>query len=544
MKKIALVFCCILLLFGILLISQTSFAYQEQEINKEVLLVGMKSFDRASEIFDDFGISQDQIRPINDLNVYRISNPNLSQRNKLYVKKTFSSEIEFIDYPKKYYTFLTPNDYNASTQWGLAKIQAPSAWDATTGLTTNIIAILDTGINGTHEDLTGKVIAGKAFLNNGSLEYVIDANTDSDDEGHGTAVAGVASAITNNNKGIAGLDWNARLMPVKILDSGGSGWDDDIADGIIYAAQNGAKVINMSFGGPSNSSVLETAINQAHNTYGVLLVGASGNDNISQVSYPARSANVVAVGATNSSDVRCKPSDWGSGKGSNYGSDLSVVAPGNSIRTTRDTVAGNEYISTSGTSIASPFVAGLATLVWSRYTSFTNNQVKYYIESQADKVSGMGGSDFHNEYGYGRINAYYSLNPKSSTDPSDYNYEYVSQNGYPTLSQGQSYRFELRIRNTGDSFWSRSNVRLATDKGQDRIPSFLREGDGPSGWLTGNRIQMVENTVAPGDIGTFRFWMKVPSNMNPGTYREHFRLVADGITWMQDWGLYWDVVVN
>jgi uncharacterized membrane protein len=122
--------------------------------------------------------------------------------------------------------------------------------------------------------------------------------------------------------------------------------------------------------------------------------------------------------------------------------------------------------------------------------------------------------------------------------------QWISQNGYPTLSRGQSYRFEVRFRNTGNRTWTQNTVRLATDKGQDRIPSFLREGDGPSGWLTGNRIQMVENTVAPGDIGTFRFWMKVPSNMNPGTYREHFRLVADGITWMQDWGLYWDVVVR
>lgn len=132
---------------------------------------------------------------------------------------------------------------------------------------------------------------------------------------------------------------------------------------------------------------------------------------------------------------------------------------------------------------------------------------------------------------------------RPSTNPGDYRHAWVRQNGYPTLDWGQTYRFEVTVRNTGRATWCRGIVNLGTDRARDRIPGFIREGGDPSGWLTGNRTELVEASVAPGQEGTFRFWMTVPRGKTPGTYREYFRLVADGVTWMEDYGIYWDVRV-
>jgi len=170
-----------------------------------------------------------------------------------------------------------PNDPYYSSQWGLTKIEADDAWQSTTGSSSVTIAIVDTGIDGTHEDLSGKVIAGYDYVN----ETSIAANSDSDDYGHGTTVAGVASAITNNSIGIAGTDWNARLMPVKVLDSSGTGWSSDVAYGIRYAVDNGADVINMSLGSSDSSSLISSAIDYAYSA-GVAMVAASGNGNAAQ----------------------------------------------------------------------------------------------------------------------------------------------------------------------------------------------------------------------------------------------------------------------
>ncbi len=547
------IFSGVCILFLLVVLTVPGLIYAEEDTNEaNVLLVKFNKQTTNQNVSEDYKIPKENIEEVGDLNIFRIKNTSLSDKNRLYTKKVFSDSIDFIEKPQKYNTFLTPDDYSVSTQWGLAKMNATLAWNITTGSVSNTIAILDTGINGAHEDLTGKVTAGRAFLNNGGTVYDISANTDSDDHGHGTSVAGVAAAITDNGKGIAGTDWNAKLMPVKVMDSSGSGWDDDIADGIIYAAQNGAKVINMSLGGDTSSSTLETAVNTAYNTYGCVVVAASGNENTTPISYPARYENVIAVGATNSSDNRCTPSDWGYdiyGRplGSNYGSNLDVVAPGNGIRTTKDTASGNEYRSASGTSLATPFVSGMASLILANHSSYTNAQVRSYIQGQADKVSGMNGANFHNEYGYGRVDMYDSLNPSPSNDPSDYTYSVVSQNVSPTLIPNDSYRFELKIRNTGSTVWKRGRVNLGTDNPLDRVTGFLREDNvnhNASGWYYYNRILMEESSVGPGATATFSFYMTVPSGMDPGVYIEHFRPVADGITWMSDDDIHWDINIK
>lgn len=491
------------------------------------------------------GVNARQIKKLPNLGVFKVKDLSLLQRSKIYYTQALTKKIEYIEPDHIYKLATAPNDTYYSSQWALNKISAPSAWNTTTGSSTIKIAIVDTGIKGTHEDLFGKVTAGYAYQSGTS--YAITANTDSDEQGHGTAVAGAAAAITNNAKGIAGLNWQAQLMPIKVFsDFGGTflAFDSDIALGIIYAADHGAKIINLSFGGPDQSTTLENAINYAHNTMGAIVVAASGNDN-SAISYPAAYDNVIAVGATNQSDSRCSPSDWGAGYGSNYGPELDVVAPGNQVYTTEDSDLYN-YGQASGTSIAAPYVSGLASLIWATDSTLTNDRITEQIIDNADKVAKMGSSNFNNEYGYGRINAGASINPSPSSDPGQYHYQWVNQNNYPTIMAGQSYNFTVTVKNTGTTIWYKNSVNLGTSKPEDRITPFVRTdindpGGHPSHWLSDNRIFMDEETVAPGENATFSFWMSAPTNMSPGTYREYFRLVAEGITWMEDYGIYWDV---
>ena len=489
-------------------------------------VVGYKDDISIEEVAKNFSIGEDKVKRIGHGNNFSI----ITTESVGGSASSENTNIKFFQPDYEYKIFTTPNDTNYASQWALTKISSTSAWDTTTGSNTLKIAVIDTGVNGTHEDLSGKIIAGYDFVN----DTAISANMDSDDNGHGTLVSGVAAADTNNNLGIAGLDWNAKIIPVKALNSSGTGYASEIASAIEYAVDNGASVINMSFGGSESSSVMEDAINYAAN-HNVVTVAASGNEGTA-VSYPAKYASVVAVGATDSSDNRAS---W-----SNYGSELDVTAPGVSILSTADS---GGYESVSGTSIASPYVAALASLVKAKYPDFSASQIASMIDNNADKVSGMGGNNFTEYYGYGRINAQHALIPIASSDPSTYQYEIASQNGYPTLSPGQSYNFNFVIKNTGTSTWYKYRVNLGTDRALDRIPGFIRADNvngNNSGWYYDNRIYMQEDMVVPGQTATFSFWYTIPNGMSSGTYQEYFRPVADGVTWMQDKGVYWNINIR
>ncbi len=287
----------------------------------------------------------------------------------------------------------TPNDPYYGSQWGLSKISAPAAWDMATGSSSVIIAIVDTGIDLTHPDLNcaDKLMTG--------WNFVAGNNTPNDDNGHGTHVAGIAAACGNNGAGVAGVAWGVRLMPVKVLDSGGSGYYSDIAAGITYAVDNGAKVVNLSLGGAGSSTTLADAVQYAHD-HGVLVVAAAGNcaqggsacGNLSNpIMYPAAYPTVLAVAATDSGD------NWASF--SEHRSYVGVAAPGVSIYST---LRGGGYGSMSGTSMATPYVSGLAGLLWSFAPSFTVDQIQNTIQSAADDLGAAGKDDY---FGYGRINA-------------------------------------------------------------------------------------------------------------------------------------------
>jgi len=293
---------------------------------------------------------------------------------------------------------LIPNDPYFSSQWGLTKIGASQAWEVTTGSNDLTIAIVDSGIDLDHPDLSGKIILGYDYVNG---DWVPD-----DDYGHGTHVAGIAAAWTDNRQGVAGVAWGARLMALKVLDAEGSGTYADVASAVTYAADNGAKIINLSLGGSSDSQTLHDALIYAHNA-GCVVVAATGN-NDGSVLYPAKYTEAFAVASTDSNDQRA----WFS----NYGPEVDVAAPGVDIYSTHLPYAhltsichdddGDGYGLCSGTSMATPYVAGLAALIWSEYPSYTNDQVEGRIERTA---LDLGASGWDQYYGHGRIDALAAL---------------------------------------------------------------------------------------------------------------------------------------
>lgn len=272
-----------------------------------------------------------------------------------------------------------PNDPEFSNQWGQSKIQTPAAWDVTSGNPAVQIAVLDTGITNNHNDLSSQVDSWVNFT---------DTASPYDGNSHGSHVAGIAAAVTNNNLGVAGTGRNTRLYSVKVLNDSGSGYYSWIINGIYWAADNGAEVINMSLGGTSRSSALEQAVNYAWSK-GAVLTAAAGNNGSSSRLYPAYYAKNIAVAATDQNDNKAS---W-----SNYGSWVDVAAPGVSIVST---VLDNNYAYYSGTSMATPHAAGTAALIFAAFPDYTNQQVRNRLESTADNIAGTGVY-----WTYGRINA-------------------------------------------------------------------------------------------------------------------------------------------
>jgi subtilisin family serine protease len=302
-----------------------------------------------------------------------------------------------------------PNDpyWKTGYKWELTQgkiMYAPEAWGVTTGSPSVSIAILDTGVDVTHEDLIGKVVASANFTS---------AATAGDVANHGTHVAGTAAANTNNSMGVASIGFSSTLFNTKVCEDQGYCYDSSITKGITWAADNGAKVINMSFGGVGASSALEDAVNYAWSK-GVVLVGAAGNYGNTTLFYPAASQNVIAVAAT---DVTDQLTPY-----SNRGEWVDVAAPGDSIWST---VPNNGYNYKAGTSMAAPEVAGLAGLVLTRVTDtngdgLLNDEVRTCIQTTAEDPN-IGGVSLRSLISNGRINAYKAVlcsgSPGDTTPP-------------------------------------------------------------------------------------------------------------------------------
>jgi thermitase len=326
------------------------------------------------------------------------------------------SDVEFAEFDSPVHAIQTfvPNDTYYSTayasshngniaQWGPPAVSAPSAWAVTRGDPSVVIAIVDTGVDDTHPDLASKIVG----------EYSYVGNSAKDGFGHGTHCAGIAAATTNNDEGIAGMCPNCGILSVKVLDDQGSGYMSDVASGITYAASHGARVISLSLGGSSQSSTLRSALDYAlaNKALPVCAMGNSGSS--SNTPEPAYWHDCLSVIATDQNGAKASFS--------NYGVKADVAAPGFAILSTMPTYPvtltstygySMNYDALSGTSMATPMVAGIAGLVLSENPSLTPTQVAGIIEaSSGDGVS------WNPNLAFGVVNAYKAV---SSAIHSDY----------------------------------------------------------------------------------------------------------------------------
>lgn len=263
--------------------------------------------------------------------------------------------------------------------WALPKIQAPTAWDSANGSGVTV-AILDTGVDGTHPDLAANMVPGW---------NVFDNNTNTADiHGHGTSVAGVVAMAANNGAGSAGVAWGARIMPVRIADPNGYAYWSTVAQGIYWAADHGAKVANISYNGVSSSLTVQAAAQYMRSKGGVVVVAAGNSGALEAV---AASDMLLAVAATDKNDARASFSS--------YGAYVDLSAPGVSIYTT---TRGGGYANASGTSFASPVVAATAALIFSTNSKLGPADVDRFLTG---KSVDLGTSGYDQYYGFGRVNA-------------------------------------------------------------------------------------------------------------------------------------------
>lgn len=333
--------------------------------------------------------------------IFRSSDMNYTQ-----LKTYFSNKWNPV-YAEPHYMYLTndtgsenleanmsPNDLLFSTyQWNLPAIETEMGWRLSKGSKDIIVAVVDTGVQANHPDLAGKLLPGYNTITNGSLP--------DDDVGHGTHVAGIIGALVNNSEGVAGISWYNKVLPVKALDSSGAGTTYSVAEGIIWAADNGAKVINLSLGNYADSQFLHDAIKYAYDR-DIVIVSAAGNDNTERPGYPAAYPEVLAVAATNSFTEKATFS--------NFGDYIDVTAPGESIAST---YLDSQYAALSGTSMASPHVAALAGLVRSLNPELSNIEVMKLMTDHAIDL-GTPGQDKY--YGWGQIDIYRTLQAASGDD--------------------------------------------------------------------------------------------------------------------------------
>jgi thermitase len=339
--------------------------------------------DHARQIIASLGARDTDEIP--DIGVHILDLP--YEANELAFAKAFESrpEVEFAELDRILpLQQMVPNDplYDNPNSWSLTRINAPEGWSIETGSSNIIIAVLDTGVEATHPELASKIVPGwNIYNNNGDT---------SDIYGHGTAVAGTAAASSNNNVGVASVAWGCRIMPIRISDNSGYGSYSNIASGLTWAADHGARVANISYD-VSGSRTVSTAAKYFQGKSGVV-VSAAGNQGIACSS--GDDPYILTVGATDSSDNLFY---W-----SNMGNNLDLVAPG----TVYTTVLGGLYGIGGGTSFASPIVAGVAALVLSVNPSLTPGQVQNLLKEGADDLGVVG---WDSNFGSGRVNVGHAL---------------------------------------------------------------------------------------------------------------------------------------
>ncbi|WP_114492196.1 S8 family serine peptidase [Candidatus Ulvibacter alkanivorans] len=344
-----------------------------------------------------------------------------------------------------------PNDALFSRQWGLSNdgnfplsdseegvdIMMEEAWDIEQGDANIIIAVLDSGVKIDHPELAGRlwtnpneVLDGTDTDGNGYIDdidgwnFAYNTNDPSDDVGHGTNIIGLLGSIPNNATAYAGINWNSKIMNLKMLNDQNAYTDVAWAvDAIYYAVDNGADIINMSWGSTGDSSALQDAVTYAHSN-GVVLTAAMLNFDNNIPIYPAAYTETIAVGSIDPDGDRSSPFYWDVNSGSNFGPHIDLIAPGNYTYSITHTSNNNYNIYWGGTSQAAPHVAGIASLLLSQDGSLTPEEIRTIMNSTADDETGDPSEDtpgWDQYYGFGRLNAFQALS--SILNVSENNYE-------------------------------------------------------------------------------------------------------------------------
>ncbi|HEV2202542.1 MAG TPA: S8 family serine peptidase [Bryobacteraceae bacterium] len=360
----------------------TAFAQPHPHVPSR-LLVGFKQGVPASQVDAVVGnlrgLSHEQIQ---GTNVHAVSLPTNADENAFSDAFKNRPEVEFVEFDEIVPpAAVIPNDpyYAAGQTPYLSQLSVSSAWSTTTGSSSVVIAIIDSGVDGTHPDLASKMVAGW---------NIYGRNSDTSDVyGHGTEVAGTAAADTNNGIGVAGVCWQCLIMPVRITDKTGYATYSNMASGISWAASHGARVANLSFEASTSSTV--TAAAQTFVNAGGVVTIAAGNEGIF-VSSPSN-AYALTVGAIMTNNALY---NW-----SNYGNIIDLVAPGCASTTTN----GGGYGAACGTSVAAPLVAGVAGLLFSTNPSLTGQEVMSMLKQSADDLGAPG---WDTTFGWGEVDAY------------------------------------------------------------------------------------------------------------------------------------------
>jgi serine protease len=331
--------------------------------------------------------------------LYRVNLPKMVSVNLAVTAIQARPDVQFAQPDYAVSLAATPNDPSMGSLWGLNQIRAPEAWNTSTGTGHTIVAVIDTGVAYNHPDLQANMWRNAGEIAGNGIDddrdgYVDDiygydfANNDAnpmDDNGHGTHVSGTIGAVGDNGIGVAGVNQHVKIMALKFLDSSGSGYLSNAVRALNYAVAKGAKVVNASFGGGGYDAAMATALTNAR-AKSVIVVAAAGNDgtnNDSSPSYPANYAgdNLVAVAATDSSDKLASFSNYGK-------TTVDIAAPGVSILST---LPNGKYGTYSGTSMATPHVAGALALVWDAHPTWTYKQVISAVLDTADRVPSLTG---------------------------------------------------------------------------------------------------------------------------------------------------------
>lgn len=411
------------------------------EFVEQEVLVRIKSGTDIEKIVSEIGGKIIETLP--QISVIRIKlEPRVSVAKAIQILEELE-EVEYAEPNGICYMHLVPNDLNYDSQWAPQLTGAESAWEVTTGAVEVIIAITDTGVDGTHPDFGGKVIAGYDTFN----DISILANTDSAVHYHGTHCAGIAAAVGNNGQGIAGVAWGSTIMPIKICDDGPdyTASDFDMAEAFTWAVDNGADIISCSFGGKGYAQTAKDAIDYAVIDNGCIFITSMGNTSRNETNYPAGYQSVIAVGATDAHDEVASFSTTG-----NY---MSVCAPGVEIYST---MPGGGYDYLSGTSMSCPFVAGAAALILSQSPGMSPEEIKTQLEETAVDLGSPG---FDSIFGYGRIDLTAAVGA-------------VGENKYGVVDVLVTDRFDNPLPGASVILWQGGTVISTTNSNDDGHAKF------------------------------------------------------------------------